>query len=44
MIYDKSLFDKYANAVKVLKDFLFTKRRRDDLSEQVSDVAQEFCS
>ena len=34
------LFDNYANAYKVLEDFLFTSRRRGDLSEQVNDVVQ----
>ena len=33
ILYDKSLFDNYANADKVLEDFLFTTRRRGDLSE-----------
>ena len=33
ILYDKSLFDNYANADKVLEDFLFTSRRRGDLSE-----------
>ena len=33
ILYDKRLFDNYANADKVLEDFLFTTRRRDDLSE-----------
>ena len=37
ILYDKGLFDNYANADKVLQDFLFTLRRRDDLSEQVND-------
>ena len=37
ILYDKGLFDNYANADKVLEDFLFTTRRRDDLSEQVSE-------
>ena len=37
ILYDKGLFDKYANADKILKDFLFTTRRRGDLSEQVND-------
>ena len=32
ILYDKGLFDNYANADKVL-DFLFTTRRRGDLSE-----------
>ena len=34
ILYDKGLFDKYANADKVLEDFLFTTRRRADLSEE----------
>ena len=33
LLYDKGLFDNYANANKVLEDFLFTTRRRGDLSE-----------
>ena len=33
ILYDKGLFDNYANADKVLEDFLFTPRRRGDLSE-----------
>ena len=33
ILYDKGLFDNYANADKVLEDFLFVTRRRDDLSE-----------
>ena len=33
ILYDKGLFDNYANADKVLEDFLFTSRRRGDLSE-----------
>ena len=37
ILYDKGLFDDYANASKVLEDFLFTTRRRGDLSEQVSE-------
>ena len=32
-LYDKGLFDNYANADKVLEDFLCTTRRRGDLSE-----------
>ena len=32
-LYDKGLFDNYDNADKVLEDFLFTTRRRGDLSE-----------
>ena len=38
ILYDKGLFDNYANADKVLEDFLFTTRRRGDLSEQVSET------
>ena len=33
ILYDKVLFDNYTNADKVLEDFLFTSRRRGDLSE-----------
>ena len=33
ILYDKDLFDNYASADKVLEDFLFTTRRRGDLSE-----------
>ena len=40
ILYDKGLFDNYANADKVLEDFLFTSRRREDLSEQVNDDIQ----
>ena len=40
ILYDKGLFDNYDNADKVLEDFLFTTRRRGDLSEQVNDVVQ----
>ena len=36
ILYDKGLFDNYANADKVLEDFLFTTRRRGDL-EEVND-------
>ena len=39
ILYDKGLFDNYANADKVL-DFLFTTRRRGDLSDQVNDDIQ----
>ena len=39
ILYDKGLFDNYANADKVLEDFLFTTRRRGDLGE-VDDVVQ----
>ena len=33
ILYEKGLFDNYANADKVLEDFLFVTRRRGDLSE-----------
>ena len=38
ILYDKVLFDNYANADKVLEDFLFTSRRRGDLSDQRNDT------
>ena len=34
LLYDKGLFDNFQNADKVLEDFLFTTRRRPDLSEE----------
>ena len=34
ILYDKGLFDNFQNADKVLEDFLFTTRRRPDLSEK----------
>ena len=34
ILYDKGLFNKFQNADKVLEDFLFTTRRRADLSEE----------
>ena len=40
ILYAKGLFDNYANADKVLEDFLFTTRRRGGLSEQVNDDVQ----
>ena len=40
ILYDKGLFDNYDNADKVLEDFLFTSRRRGDLSKQVNDIVQ----
>ena len=43
-LYDKGLFDNYANADKVSEDFLFTTSRRRDFSEQVNDYFQCFCS
>ena len=33
ILYDKSLFDKFQNADKVLEDFLFATRRRPDLED-----------
>ena len=33
ILSDRELFDNFQNADKVLKDFLFTTRRRGDLSE-----------
>ena len=36
ILYDKGLFDNYDNADKALEDFLFTTRRRGDLSEENS--------
>ena len=33
ILYDRGLFDSYQKADKVLEDFLFTTRRRPDLSE-----------
>ena len=38
ILYDKGLFDNYANADKVLEDFLFVTRRRGDLSDQIIDT------
>ena len=34
ILYDKGLFDNFQNADKVVEDFLFTTRRRGDLSEE----------
>ena len=34
VLYDRGLFDNFQNADKVLEDFLFTTRRRPDLSEE----------
>ena len=33
ILYDKGLFDNFQNAAEVLKDFLFTTRRRPDLED-----------
>ena len=38
ILYDKGLFDKYANADRVLEDFLFTTRRRADLEVVNADI------
>ena len=38
ILYDKSLFDNFQNADKVLEDFLFTTRRRGDLEEVNDDI------
>ena len=35
LLYDKKLFDNYANADNVIEDFLFVTRRKIHLSEQV---------
>ena len=40
ILYDKRLFDNFQNADKVSEDFLFTTRRRGNLSEQVNDDIQ----
>ena len=39
ILYDKGLFDNFANADNVLEDCLFTTRRRGDL-EELNDVVQ----
>ena len=44
ILYDKGLFANFKNADKVLEDLLFTTRRRGDLSEEVNDNVQRFCS
>ena len=38
ILYDRGLFDNFQNAEEVLKDFLFTTRRRSDLSDQINDT------
>ena len=40
ILYDKGLFDIYANGIEVSQVFLFTTRRRGGLSEQVNDDVQ----
>ena len=42
ILYEKSLFDNFQNADEVLRDLLFTTRRRDDLSDQIKDDIQRF--
>ena len=44
VLNDNGFFDNYAKKDEVLEDFLFKTRRRGDLSEQVIDVVQGFCS
>ena len=39
ILYDRGLFDNFQNAEEVMKDFLFTTRRRPDL-EKVNDDVQ----
>ena len=38
ILYDRGIFDNFQNAEEVLKDFLFTTRRRPDLSDQINDT------
>ena len=38
ILFDRGLFDNFQNAEEVLKDFLFTTRRRGDLSDQINDT------
>ena len=38
VLYDTGSFDNYANADKVLEDFMFTTRRRGDLEEVNDDI------
>ena len=42
ILYDKGLFENFQNADKILEDFLFTRRRREHLSEQVNDDIHRF--
>ena len=44
ILYDKGLFDGLSNADEILNYFFFMTRRRGDLSEQVNDDFQWFCS
>ena len=44
ILYDRGLFDNFQNAEEVLKDFLFTTRRRPDLEKvNDNDDIQWFC-
>ena len=38
ILYDKGLFGNYANADKILEDFLFTTRRKIDLEKVNQDT------
>ena len=40
ILYDKGLFDNFQNSDKLLEDFLFTTRRRGDLSDEVNVIVQ----
>ena len=40
ILYDRGLFDNFQNAEEVLKDFLFTARRRPDLEKVNENDAQ----
>ena len=40
LFYDKSLFDSFPNADKVLKEFMFVTRRRPDLANINDGVIQ----
>ena len=44
ILYEEGFFDSFANAEEVLKDFMSVTRRGPDLSEQVIDGIQGFCS
>ena len=40
ILYDKSLFDNFQNAEEVLKDFIFSTRRRPDLEGVNDEIVQ----
>ena len=42
ILYDRGLFDNFQNSEEVLKDFLFTTRRRPDLEKVNENDAQLF--